>query len=187
MRPGRVRRTAAPRAKLTGALRRFAPRRKVRSLDGPAHPRPTPAEAAQAEALFVEALERAPFDAAPGEGRDRRTANEPVRPSAAAVLRDLSRGARRISEDHVVSLRGMTSDRARHCLEGFLRQRQRQRVRYVGVIHGKGLRSPGGVGVLRREVPRWLDAWRPELVEHWRTAERRDGDHGALYVVLRTP
>ena len=135
----------------------------------------------------MEAVERAPFDAAPGRGRDRRTASGPGRPSAETVLRDLSRGARRISADHEVSLRGMTRDGARLCLEGFLRQRQRQRVRYVRVIHGKGLRSPGGVGVLRREVPEWLDAWRPELVERWRTAERRDGDDGALYVVLRTP
>ncbi len=54
-----------------------------------------------------------------------------------------------------LDLHGHTAQRAFHALISFLRSAQAEHVRCVEIITGRG--SPEGGGVLRREVPLWLD------------------------------
>lgn len=82
-----------------------------------------------------------------------------------------------------LDLHGLTHDRARASLEGFLREAWRREYRAVLVITGKG---PVEGGVLRRALPGWLAA--PalrEMVAGVSQAHRRHGGEGAFYVALK--
>lgn len=82
-----------------------------------------------------------------------------------------------------IDLHGLTQDRARAALEGFLHGAWNDGWRAVLVITGKGVQ---GDGVLRRRVPEWLGA--PQLshiVAGISEAHRRHGGEGALYVALK--
>lgn len=82
-----------------------------------------------------------------------------------------------------LDLHGLTHDRARTSLEGFLREAWRRDYRAVLVITGKG---PAEGGVLRRALPGWLAA--PalrEMVAGVSQAHRRHGGEGAFYVALK--
>jgi len=54
-----------------------------------------------------------------------------------------------------LDLHGHTAQRAYHALESFLRTAQAERIRCVEVITGRGAGEAGGV--LRRELPLWLN------------------------------
>ena len=54
-----------------------------------------------------------------------------------------------------LDLHGMTAQRAFHALSGFLRSAHADRLRCVEVVTGRGSRE--GLGVLRRELPLWLN------------------------------
>lgn len=82
-----------------------------------------------------------------------------------------------------IDLHGMTQDRARAALEGFLRRAFDEGYRSVLVITGKGVQ---GDGVLRKSAPEWMAA--PHLahiVAGVSEAHRRHGGAGALYVALK--
>lgn len=82
-----------------------------------------------------------------------------------------------------IDLHGLTQDRARATLEGFLKAAWVQGYRAILVITGKGVQ---GDGVLRRKTPEWLGA--PHLshiVAGISEAHRRHGGEGALYVALK--
>ena len=82
-----------------------------------------------------------------------------------------------------LDLHGMTQDRARSVLEGFLRRAWDEGARAVLIITGKGVQ---GDGILRRHTPEWLAA--PHLahiVAGISEAHRRHGGAGALYVALK--
>ena len=82
-----------------------------------------------------------------------------------------------------IDLHGLTQDRARATLEGFLKGAWTQGYRAILVITGKGVQ---GDGVLRRKTPEWLGA--PHLshiVAGISEAHRRHGGEGALYVALK--
>ena len=82
-----------------------------------------------------------------------------------------------------IDLHGLTQDRARATLEGFLKGAWVQGYRAILVITGKGVQ---GDGVLRRKTPEWLGA--PHLshiVAGISEAHRRHGGEGALYVALK--
>jgi DNA-nicking Smr family endonuclease len=82
-----------------------------------------------------------------------------------------------------LDLHGMTQDRARMVLEGFLMSAWNDGSRAVLVITGKGVQ---GDGVLKRRVPEWLAA--PHLahiVAGISDAARHHGGAGALYVALK--
>jgi DNA-nicking Smr family endonuclease len=56
----------------------------------------------------------------------------------------------------------------------------------VIVIHGKGVHSPQGAGVLRGEIGAWLSQGKAsEHVAAFATATAKDGGEGAVYVLLR--
>jgi len=72
--------------------------------------------------------------------------------------------------------------------ERFLRDAQAHRVRQVRIVYGKGRGSPGGRGVLREAVPRWLDGAGAELVASYRRQPDASGvDGGALISVRARP
>jgi DNA-nicking Smr family endonuclease len=86
--------------------------------------------------------------------------------------------------DARVDLHGMTQAQAHAALARFLRRAQADDAKYVLVVTGKG-REPER-GVLRRQVPLWLE--QPEfrsLVVGFDTAHVGHGGEGALYVRVR--
>lgn len=114
-----------------------------------------------------------PAPLAPGAspGVDRRTSER------------LRRG--RMAIDGRIDLHGMTQAAAHEALNGFLLQAHRQGRRMVLVITGKGRIGQGG-GVLRAEVPNWLNQ-QPvrDTVLAFFPAQPKDGGSGALYVLLK--
>lgn len=88
--------------------------------------------------------------------------------------------------DARIDLHGMTAAAAHMALTGFLLRAHGEGKRLVLVITGKGRPNDhGSLGVLRREVPHWLE--RPplrQIVLQVTEANRRHGGSGALYVYL---
>ncbi|MGH6869985.1 MAG: Smr/MutS family protein [Rhizomicrobium sp.] len=93
-----------------------------------------------------------------------------------------------------LDLHGMTETAAHRALTTFLREAQARGLRFVIIVTGKSTPDPhapfemGGDrrGVLKEMTPRWLRE--PELsgfIVDLRTAHRRHGGAGALYVYLR--
>ncbi|MDD3313486.1 Smr/MutS family protein [Pseudodesulfovibrio sp.] len=85
-----------------------------------------------------------------------------------------------------IDLHGMTSDQARDNLLFFIRESYLQNLRCVLVVTGRGINSPGGLPILRRETESWLtrDPLK-RVVLAFCTAQAKDGGAGALYVLLR--
>jgi DNA-nicking Smr family endonuclease len=94
-----------------------------------------------------------------------------------------------------VDLHGLHQDEAHHALRTFLMRCHSRGLRFVLVITGKGKAASAETsylserdrGVLKRNVPRWLEE--PELrsiIVSFTTAAIRHGGEGALYVHLRS-
>lgn len=115
-----------------------------------------------------------PADLLPGQagGADKRT------------LAKLRRG--QIAPERRIDLHNMTQGEAYAALDGFIASAQAAGKRCVLVITGKGYRSDGAVGVLRTNVPHWLNqpANRARILA-FSHAVAADGGEGALYVLLR--
>ena len=129
----------------------------------------------------------------------------PPRPQPSPPLADFDRRhARRIASGKVeiearIDLHGMRQGDAHARLRTFLLDAHARGLKTVLVITGKGGEAQKGDymveafgqprrGVLRRNVPTWLDE--PELrgvVVGYTTAGVRHGGEGALYVQLRRP
>jgi DNA-nicking Smr family endonuclease len=110
----------------------------------------------------------------------------PLAPIERRTRAALERGSE--SVDAVLDLHGHTQDVAHAALRRFLAGAQRDGLKFVLIVTGKGSTdSPGGGrGVLKRMVPLWLRA--PELralVVGFDEAAHRHGGAGALYVRLR--
>ena len=97
------------------------------------------------------------------------------------VLARLRRGQWSIQRQ--LDLHGLRRDEARDTLAIFIRQAERDGLRCVRVIHGKGNGSPGREPVLKDKVKRWLV--QKEQVIAFTQASAADGGHGALLVLLR--
>ena len=95
-------------------------------------------------------------------------------------LRKLKRG------DHApgdsLDVHGMTAAEAVAAVQRFV-ERSRARHRCVAIIHGRGLRSPGNVAVLKTRVRAYLREDR--LVLAFSDAPPDAGGPGAVYVLLR--
>jgi DNA-nicking Smr family endonuclease len=98
----------------------------------------------------------------------------------ADVVRRLRRGEWAIQAQ--VDLHGLTRDAARERVVAFLREAQRQGLRCVRVVHGKGQGSPGKMPVLKGRVQRWLAQC--AQVDAYAQARAADGGAGALVVLL---
>jgi DNA-nicking Smr family endonuclease len=97
------------------------------------------------------------------------------------VLIDLRRSRWALQGE--IDLHGLTRIEARQALSAYLARARRQGLRCIRVIHGKGLRSPGGFSVLRHLSRRWL-AQRDEILAFCEAPPARGGS-GALIVLLR--
>lgn len=136
----------------------------------------------------VEAAPSAPRAAAPPRAETRR--DKPPPPPLAPIGRKekarLSRG--RLDIAARLDLHGMTQTRAHRALLAFLQAARDEGATFVLVITGRGRSSASEAerGVLRRQVPLWLEL--PEfrtLVVGFEQAHLSHGGEGALYVRLR--
>ena len=124
-------------------------------------------------------MARAPKPTAP-------PAPPPLAPLGRRERSHLSRGRKEIEAR--LDLHGMTQTRAHRALSGFLQRAHIDGLTFVLVITGKG-RTVGAEserGVLRRQVPLWLNL--PEfrtLVVGFEEAHIGHGGEGALYVRIR--
>jgi DNA-nicking Smr family endonuclease len=85
--------------------------------------------------------------------------------------------------DAVLDLHGLTQDTAHAQLLGFVGRAYESGRRCLLVITGKG---QGGGGVLRGQVPRWLNqAGLRERILSFSFARPQHGGEGALYVLVR--
>ena len=119
------------------------------------------------------------------------TRRPPSPPPAAAgidrqTLRRLKSGDLPI--EGVLDLHGLTRDAAHAALRHHILAAAAAGRRCLLVVTGKGsargAATPDDSGVLRREVPRWLDDWRPPVLA-FAAAGPRHGGTGALYVLLK--
>jgi DNA-nicking Smr family endonuclease len=95
-------------------------------------------------------------------------------------LRRLTRGD--YSPSDTIDLHGLTAEEATERAAAFV-DRSKGRHRCIAIVHGRGLRSPGNVAVLRGAV-------RERLRQHpavlaFADAPAADGGAGAVYVLLR--
>lgn len=185
----------------------------ARPPDRPKTPAAKPAPADDDAALFdaamrdVERLKGRPPDAPakdqpspPGSAAGRATQRTPAAPARpGAPLPPLAAGASadvdartmdrlrrgRLRPEARLDLHGLTQEKAHRALDRFMTEAQASGHRCVIVITGKGRVSEGG-GVLRNQVPGWLNApgLRPRILA-FAPAQPRDGGAGALYVLLR--
>lgn len=124
---------------------------------------------------------------APGAA-PRHAAGPPLAPFERRLKQRLSRG--RAPIEARIDLHGMTRNEAHAALLQFLHRAQAGGARIVLVVTGKGGRAPhqhdGERGVLRRQVPLWLElpAFRA-LVMGFEVAHVGHGGDGAFYVRLR--
>jgi DNA-nicking Smr family endonuclease len=99
----------------------------------------------------------------------------------ADVLSRLRRG--HWSVQRHLDLHGMTREIARDALSQFIRHAERDGLRCVRVVHGKGNGSPGREPVLKGKVRAWL-VQKSEVIA-FAQASASDGGHGAVLVLLR--
>jgi DNA-nicking Smr family endonuclease len=99
----------------------------------------------------------------------------------ADVLSRLRRG--HWSVQRHLDLHGMTREVAREALAQFIRHAERDGLRCVRVVHGKGNGSPGREPVLKGKVRTWLVQKREVIA--FAQASAQDGGHGAVLVLLR--
>ena len=96
------------------------------------------------------------------------------------VTRKLRRGEWSIQRQ--LDLHGLRRDDAREALGLFIHEAQRQGIRCVRIVHGKGLGSPGKTPVLKQRVLSWLVQKKEVLA--FVQAKPADGGAGALVVLL---
>jgi DNA-nicking Smr family endonuclease len=85
-----------------------------------------------------------------------------------------------------IDLHGMIQADAKLALEEFIVGSVRKGLRTVLVVHGRGLRSPGGTPVLKHAAAQWLShGHMGGYVLAFATARPADGGAGAMYVLLR--
>lgn len=168
IRPTRRQDGALPQADLAAEMNRLmesggdpVPKKKAKSATGHASLHP-----------------RAPL--VPLAQTDTRPVSHPIEER---LLKRLAKGRHRV--DGRIDLHGHTQDHARSALLDYLQMARARGDRLVLVITGKG---NGDKGVLRRNVPLWLET--PPFTLHvngWHTASSSHGGTGALYVRLRRP
>lgn len=110
---------------------------------------------------------------------------EAVRAGAGKTPLAALRGGR-AEPDAEIDLHGFSGDEAARSLVRFIRDRHRRGARTIRIIHGKGLHSEGGIGVLRDRVVSILtQGGAAPFVMAFVTASAERGGLGALVVRLR--
>ena len=153
--------------------RRTPPPGSAEKLNDAAGPAATPARSSQStrEPPGQRSALKPALEVGKAADLDRRTMNK------------LRKG--RMRPESRLDLHGMTADRALAALNGFLADAQGNGKRCVLVITGKGSMKEGG-GVIRRELPSWLNAPRNRgRILGFAAAVPSDGGGGAFYVLLK--
>jgi len=88
-----------------------------------------------------------------------------------------------IIEDHL-DLHGLTISEARQTLLEFINYAQKQQIRCIRLVHGKGYRSDNQQPALKNKVNNWLRQ-HPDILA-FSSALARDGGAGALYIILKS-
>lgn len=86
-----------------------------------------------------------------------------------------------------LDLHGLGVKAALRETERFLRDARAQRIASVRIVYGKGHGSPGGRGVLRDVIPRWLETEGSVLVRRYERRPDATGADGAVVVWVRLP
>ena len=86
-------------------------------------------------------------------------------------------------EDHL-DLHGLTIDEARQTLLEFINFAQKQQIRCIRLVHGKGYRARNNKPVLKNMVNSWLRQ-HPDVLA-FSSTQPRDGGTGAVYILLRS-
>jgi DNA-nicking Smr family endonuclease len=84
-----------------------------------------------------------------------------------------------------IDLHGMTLHQAEEAIGSFFRDAIKNRLFCIKVIHGRGLRSPGGP-VLKEALIKWLHGNFRKWVLAYSSAKDCDGGLGATYIILKT-
>lgn len=84
-----------------------------------------------------------------------------------------------------LDLHGLSVRDAVRETDRFLRDSRARGVASLRIVYGKGRGSPGGRGVLREVIPRWLDTEGQELVQYYERRPDASGADGSLIVWLR--
>jgi DNA-nicking Smr family endonuclease len=149
----------------------------------------TPDDKTEPTAPATPAKPRSVRRAAPGQAEKRQAPAAPELRHGSASGMDRRQAERfkrgKMSIEGRLDLHGMTRAAAHGALRHFILGAAAADKRCVLVITGKGRASPQG-GVLREEVPRWLNE--PGLrdkVLSFDYAQQPDGGTGALYVLLK--
>ncbi len=97
---------------------------------------------------------------------------------------DLKKG--KLRPEKIYDLHGYTQFRAHNYLNEEIIKCYKKNIRALLIITGKKLGASGAEGVLKKEVPRWLNlSPLREVVLMTSWATQRDGGDGALYVLLK--
>jgi DNA-nicking Smr family endonuclease len=100
------------------------------------------------------------------------------------IMKRLRRGEFTVQAD--LDLHGIDAATARGLLERFIADCHAEGLRCLRVVHGRGRNSPGGVPVLKDNLPRWLARGPARLIVlAYASATPRDGGSGASYILLR--
>ena len=92
----------------------------------------------------------------------------------------------KIRPERTIDLHGFTQLRAHSYINEELIKCHRRNIRSILVITGKKFGKLGAEGVLKKEVPKWLNlSPLKEIILMTSWATPRDGGEGALYVLLR--
>lgn len=97
------------------------------------------------------------------------------------VLDKLRKGEYRL--DASLNLLRQPVETCRQALFSFIRESQRQGLRNLLIIHGKGRENESHANIVRSYLARWLAEF--SEVQTFATAQRQHGGEGALYVGLR--
>jgi len=165
-------------ARAVGPVTRLADAERATSTPTPPEPEPRQRQADEARALASSLSDD--FDTTTLLDTDDGLAW--LRPGIGGdVLARLRRGHWAIQRH--LDLHGLTRDAAREALAEFLRRAERDGLRCVRIVHGKGHGSPGREPVLKGKVRTWL-VQRAEVIA-FAQASAADGGHGAVLVLLQ--
>lgn len=140
-------------------------------------PRPETVEPDEEDALFVASMKDL------GRLPDKDETEAPRRrPAARRLKASQSRDTR---PEATLDLHGSTTEESLVALARFVAAAKAERLRTVLVVTGKGLRSAGGVAVLKEAVESWLRNAGTRSIDAFSEAPRALGGRGAYVLYLR--
>ncbi|ADE16075.1 Smr protein/MutS2 [Nitrosococcus halophilus Nc 4] len=140
---------------------------------------PIPQQRERDEALVIRDMMSETFEAAELETGEELLYLRPGVPKR--LLRQLRQGKYSIGAE--LDLHGMNVPMARQALASFLRECERNDIRSLRIIHGKGRGSYQKEPILKGKVNAWLQ--QKDEVLAFCSARSTDGGTGAIYVLLK--